>query len=388
VFTQIFLYERFASVPRNIIATLVFYAGIMVGFVVFGYVASIFRLNIKIGFPLSFMVMAAAVVLLLFSHTVEAAYFAMGLSGIGEGLFWLTIHTFELSETKDNERDFYSSMLSAGGQILSLAGPAVATLLIWLSATVFNWGTFTLLFLFTPLVYLLGLFCFSGIQDYRPARVEWADLVHFLSDKRNHIAQFYLMGTSFQNFFSATIPPLVILFILGTSFRVGIYSTLFAILSTLCILVLARHRTTENRLFILTVATVLLAIMTVLFGYFFTFVALVVYTVAEGILQPILRVSIHVIDLQTMESIGRSTSDFYATMLLRDFSLFVWRSIAGLGFLLTIGFLHTEKESLVAGIYFLAFSLLAIYAGARLLLKSAPRIHALLASKTPKKSGT
>src|SRR5258708_2555166 len=124
VFTQIFLYSRFSSISLNIVSTMLLYTGIMVGFCVFGYLASLWRLNIKYGFSISFLVLAASFVSFLFAATPAIAFVAVFLNGLGHGFFWLTIHTFELAETKDHERDFYSSLLSAGDQTLSLLGPA------------------------------------------------------------------------------------------------------------------------------------------------------------------------------------------------------------------------------------------------------------------------
>ena len=147
--------------------------------------------------------------------------------GFGQGIFWLTVNTFELSETRDEERDFYASALNAGTQILGLAGPACATILIWLSGTVLQLSTYTLLFTVTPAIYLFGFFCFSSIRDYRPPHIRWLDIIHYLTDRRNQIAQLYTFGTGFQQILGSTIPPLVIFSILGTAFKVGIYDTFF-----------------------------------------------------------------------------------------------------------------------------------------------------------------
>lgn len=372
VFTQIFLYQRFANVTLNVYAMMVFFTGIMVGFVWLGYLASRFRVNIKHGFMSSFLVTGSSIILLLYSTTIEITYVAMFLYGIGQGLFWLTIHTFELSETKNEERDFYSSLLSAGGQISDLAGPALATLFIWTSESVLEWDTFTLLFILTPLFYLLGYFCFRNITDYYPEPVTWADVKHFFSEKRNRIAQVYLLGDSVGVIASDVIPPLAILLILGGAVEVGIYNTLFALFSVFCILTLARYRTVNNRLRIFGIASLLIATVSVLLGYFFGFVMLIIYTVTTGILRPILRVSQHVIDLETMESIGRPTSDFYATMLLRDFSLFVWRVGGGVLFLFFLQYATSEKQLFFVGFSYMALTLVLAFVGAYFLIKTRP----------------
>ncbi len=121
----------------------------------------------------------------------------------------------------------------------------------------------------------------------------------------------------------------------------------------------------------LTVTSLIMIGATVSLGIVFTFAALLIYTIIESIVAPLLRVSLHVTDLKTMESIGREGSDFYATMILRDASLWFWRMLIGAVFLGIIYFLHTDREALVVGLYLVAFSSALTLFGARLLLRKA-----------------
>ncbi len=368
VFTQIFLYSRFQSLTLNTVSSLLLFTGIMVGFCVFGYFASVLRLNIKYGFFLSFLIFAIGFITLLYATTAPIAYLSVFLNGLGNGFFWLTIHTFELVETRDRERDYYSSLLSAGDQFFSFVGPACATGLIWISQTLLQLGTFTLLFAVTPVIYLLGFFFFSSLREYRPKPITWDDVTHFFSDRRNQTFQMFVMGEGLEHILRPIIVPLVSLAILGTALTVGLYSTLAGAFSVLCILMIARRRTAENRLMILTVATIILVAAMVWLGFTFTLAALIIFTVVQSIAAPLIGVSNHVISLQGMESMGRSTSDFYATMILRDFSLWVWRTTFGLIFLSIVLRLDSTKTALPLGIYLIAFSLLITLFGAKLVV--------------------
>ena len=367
VFVQVFLYQKFTDLSFNIIATMFLYTGIMVGFCIPGYVASLWRVNIKYGFASSFVILAGSLFYLLNVASLQAAFLAMFLWGIGQGVFWLTVNTFELSETKDNERDFYSSMLNAGGQVLGLFGPACATALIWLSS-VLHLGTFTLLFTVTPFIYLLGFLCFQGIQDYRPPRIVWADIKHFFADRKNQAAQLYTVGTGFQQILGITIVPLATLLILGTALRVGVYDTVFAVFSAFCVLLLAQYRTPSNRLLIYGLSIFGIIAATLWLGFALTFTALVGYTVIHSFLSPIKNVSSHVIDLQVMET-GRKETDFYATMLLRDLFLWLWRCLGGLAFLVAAHFLESQKSLLTGGLYLLAGAFAFTYLSAVIFIK-------------------
>ncbi len=377
VFLQLYLYQRFTDISLNMIATLACYVGIMLAFCGVGYLASVFHINVKHGFFLSFLVTAAAIVYVPHTADFVHACLAMFAWGVGQGLFWLTGNTLELAETVDDERDYYSSMLSAGNQVLSLVGPALATVLIWLSGSILGWGTYTLLFIVAPALYLLGLFSFAYLRDYRPPPVEWADIRHYFSDRKNQFAQLYTFGAGIQQVLGTTIPPLAIFFILGTALRVGVYDTLFALLSVVCVLAIARYRTPNNRLQIYFLTTLGLILITIWFGYELTFIVLVVYTLLSAVLDPLNGVTAHVIDMAAME-IGRKETDFYATMLLRDFFLWVWRSVGGIGFLFLLQFVHTQRDVLSLGLYLIAVGFAINYVGAYLFMRTTGRLDEII----------
>ena len=130
-FTQIYIYQVFSSVELNIVAGIAMFTGCMIGFCVYGAIAAQRRLNAKHGFPLSFIITGLGLIFLPLARDVTEACAAATVRGIGFGLFWLTIHTYELMETRDHERDGYSTFASTGDQIVTVASPAFATLLIW-----------------------------------------------------------------------------------------------------------------------------------------------------------------------------------------------------------------------------------------------------------------
>ncbi len=368
-FVQIFLYKQFASVSLNMTATMVMFTGAAVGFCLMGYIAARFRLNIKNGFFLGFLALSSSFILLLTTSSQAGAYSFMFLNGIGNGLFWLTIHSFELTETRDEERDFYASLLSAGDQMLSLAGPALATLLLWISGDVLNFKSFTLLFITTPFVYLLSFFFLSRISDYRPHPIEWKEVKHFFGERKNRTMQIYTMGGAFQHILGGTIVPLATLFLLGSELRVGLYNTIFAVVSALFLLKVSSYRNTGNRLFIFSLTVILLAGNTFLFGYIFTITSLVAYSIVKSLFAPLMGVSAHVIDLFTMESLAHPEKDFYATMIFRDLSLWFWRLVGGSLFLVIIKNFGTEQGELKTGLFLLGTSYIMTLLGATLLLK-------------------
>jgi hypothetical protein len=109
-------------------------------------------------------------------------------------------------------------------------------------------------------------------------------------------------------------------------------------------------------------------------GYSLTFAALIVYAIANSIIQPINRVSQHVIDLKTMDGMAHIASDFYPAMILRDVALWAWRTAAALILLPFGSGATTRHEAISLGMYMIAGSIAATYAGARALLAGKDRL--------------
>ena len=352
-FSQIYIFELFNSVQLAIIAGIAAFTGIMIGFCIYGVVAAYYRLNAKHGFLLSFLFTALGLILLPLANDVPGACGAATIRGIGSGLFWLTIHTYELMESSDHERDVYSTFLSAGDQIVTMASPAFATLLLWISHHL-GFGDFTLLFVAMPPLLLLGLPALAALKDYRPAPIGRHDLVHFFADRRNQAAQIYLMGGAASHILQQTVIPLAAITVLGAAVNVGSFNTVFAIAGALALLAVGSRRRPENRLKIFGMSSVVLVALNLMLGYSMTLATLIVYTIGASITQPIMRVSQHVIDLKTMDSMGHRASDFYPAMILRDVALWVWRTLAALILLAFAGDARTGQEVISLGMYFIA----------------------------------
>ncbi len=372
VFTQIYIYQLFNSVSFNIITTMIMFTGLMVGFCIYGLVAAQFRLNARHGFLLSFISMSTGIALLSVASDAVSASVATAMMGVGHGLFWLTIHTYELVETHDDERDVYSTYLSAGAQLIYLAGPAAATFLIF-GAHALGWNEFSLLFLVTPMIFLLGFLFFKQLSDYRPSPIRTVDVAHFFSDTRNRVAQLYLFGGAATHILQDVLLPLVLITVLGTALQVGSFNTVFAIVGAVALLAVGAHRHQGNRLFILGVTAGVVIVLSIALGYFLTVVALIVYAVGTSVAHPLMRVSEHVIDLQTMDSVGHHESDFYPTMIFRDFSLWAWRMVAAFVLLASVAGITTDSHALSLGMYLIAGSYVLLYAGAHFLLAMQPK---------------
>lgn len=369
MFVQIFLYERFGSVTFNIVGMMLYFTGCAVGFSVVGAIASWLRFNMKWGYALAFFVLCASFLLLFGDVTEFAALMFMLVNGFGLGLYWVTLHTFELTETKDHERDYYSSVLSAGDQLIDLVAPALATALFFLSDKVLHWGTFTLLFIVAPLSYAFGLPLFRHIRTYRPAPIDLRDLRHFLHDRRNRYAQIYLFAGSATFAFSRVILPIAAIVFLGSETHVGIWNTIFAAISVVALMALSKRRHSGNRLDFLFITSICSTLMMLFFALHFGFATFIIFSLSMVVLKPLQRVSAHVIDLETMETLGLEGKDFFPTMIFRDAALGIWRVCSLLLFAGLIVLVGEGEKALQFGLVLLAGATMLTYFGATLLYR-------------------
>ena len=369
VFVQIYLYQRFGSVFFNVIAQAILFAGIALGFSGVGALVGVMRANLKWGYVWAFVLLALSFALLYGDVTKNDALLFMALNGFALGIYWLALHTFELTETKNEERAQYSSFLSAGDQVIDLVAPALATLSFFVSRDVFHMGTYTLLFLIAPLTYLAGIPFFRHLRTYRPSPLDLHDVRHFFTDKRNRASQWYFFAGSANYAFAKIGISLAAIILLGTETKVGIFNSVFAVISVAALLFFASKRHYDNRLRFLLITSAVSALFTILPAFSFTLPVYMLYSLGMVVLRPLQRVSAHVVDLETMETLGRKERDFYPTMVLRDLALGFWR-IVSLGiFALFISFIGEGEHAVRMIFVILAASFMLQYMGAALMYR-------------------
>lgn len=369
MFVQIYLYQRFSSITFNIIGQMGYFLGCAIGFSVLGALFSRYHVNIKWVYVYAFIAFAVSFLFLIGAVTRADGLIFLFMNGLGLGLYWLTLHTFELTETFNVERDYYSSVLTAVEQFIELTAPAVATILFYVSEDVLHLPSFTLLFIIAPLVYLFGIPLFRHVANYYPSVVELSDFTHFVVDKKNRRAQLYLFANSVQFALGVVIVPITAIMFLGSEKHVGIFNTVFAVFAAVALMVLSKFRHSGSRLKFLFWTSVALFGVSLLPAFRFDFPTFIAFSLLSVIFMPLSRVSQHVIDLETMETFGRPGRDFYPTMILRDLAFGFWRVVILAAFALTVS-LVGEGESVIRLAFFaVAVSYLLSWWGGVLMYK-------------------
>jgi hypothetical protein len=110
-------------------------------------------------------------------------------------------------------------------------------------------------------------------------------------------------------------------------------------------------------------------------GVNFDLTSLIIFSIINSTINPLMSSASHVIALQTMESIGREGKDFYSTMILRDFSLWFWRIITGGALLLLLANSNGQQNALSTGLFTMAFLIMLAFFGAKIFFDEFKRVQ-------------
>ncbi|MFA6023779.1 MAG: MFS transporter [Candidatus Gracilibacteria bacterium] len=350
LFINIFVFELTQSLFSLALYNLVFFFFVALGFSGWGYMVAQRQISLRYNYLRAFTIYTVSFLLLLFfprdfSHLLLFAAF----NGLGLGMFWVGVHSYEMLTTTDKNRDFYSSMVSLGTQIFSILSPLIATASFYLSEYVFHLESFEILFWLLPFVYLCSFPFLFKLPEYTPKRIphrEWKRL--FFAPNLRPIRAYILAGGLPWGFRSTLIPALSLLS-LKTVLNIGVLQTVVGGVSILTLLFLSHKRHEGNRVTILFYAVLLLSLS---FGLLFFWdrspAFFIVFSLVLTVVSPIYRVSEHVIDLQTMDRLTGDHS-FYPGLVYRDILIWVGRTLA-IGFLCVLLLFTSEEKTLLIGV--------------------------------------
>ncbi len=371
IFLNIFVFLQTDSILKLGTFNLFGFTGIILGFSVWGILVSHFKLSMRLNYLKSFAVYIASFLILIFLPHTEFYLYLFGLiNGIGLGIFWVGVHSYEMLFTNDKNRDFYSSMVTAISQTLRIVGPAIATLTFIISERVLQIETFKLLFAIIPFVYLLSLPFIFSLPDYFPERIplrEWKRL--FFDKKIKYARRYYIMQGFGWGFYAPTL-AIIAIYSMGTVVNVGILETIVGIVSVLSVIFLSHKRHEDNRLNIMFWAVLVESIgYSLLLAWHIGPHIYIIYTLMGILSYPIYRVSEHVIDLKSVELIKeKEDASFYSGMLYRDFILGFSR-IGATTTIILLALIFSEATTLRIGIILLVINNFLIWWAAKCLIE-------------------
>ena len=336
LFFGIFLFQTFGTIEPAVWYFFTTFSAACVGFCGIGFLFSRLGWNIKRLFFVAVTCLSLGFVFLFGEQTLKNALYFSAVYGFGIGTFWVAMHSFELAEIQDQERDFYSSMLRAGSGVLGILSPALATLSFFISREVLHLGTYTLLFIFVPISFALGFLFLRRIPDYRPKPMRFGDVKHFFGKAKHWLGIGYTAFGSAGHAFRNILIPLVAVYLLGNETNVGAFETVMKIIAVLFVIWLSHHRHSGNRVKLFGWCAIVLVAIRFLLGVSFSVWAFVIFSLGFIFIEPHMTVSSHTLDLAMVESLKRKSAEFFPALILRDFVIWFFRSVASSLILLVV----------------------------------------------------
>lgn len=99
------------------------------------------------------------------------------------GLYFNGIHVQELANIQDQERDFYSSLLSMGKSLIKVVTPFLVAVL-FLFAEAVETDAYLMIFSLIPLLFLASMTAIHKVPDYIPQKIQRADIKNFFNIKK------------------------------------------------------------------------------------------------------------------------------------------------------------------------------------------------------------
>ncbi|MDD3303033.1 MAG: hypothetical protein PHN31_05750 [Candidatus Gracilibacteria bacterium] len=329
IFVNIYVFKIHNSFKDIIFYNLTFFTFNLIGFSFVGWIMSLINKDIKNMYYIGYVFFTLSfIALLIFNSNIFGTYIFGILYGLGNGTFRCAVHTQELKNIKDENRDFYSSSISAGRNILQIITPLIISGIFYLG-DIFNFDGYLVLFLMLPLLYISSFFIINNIDSYTPNKITLSDLKNFFCFKKYKYGHIYfLFGGGIIRSFELVLIPIISIVLLKNEINIGLFQGILTLISTYVVINLSFKRNTHTRLKYYFIICFLLFLTNFVFGIIFSLTFFILFSLANIFLSPIFRVSEHVYDLALMDSIKTEKSDFFPAMILREIVLWIGRMLS------------------------------------------------------------
>lgn len=328
IFINIYVFKLHNSLAEALVYNIIFFTSTFVWFSGVGYLMSFLQKDIKNMYYVSYLLFILAFVeMFLFQWSLFASYLFGLIYAFWYGAFWNAVHTQELKNVEGENRDFYSSSISAGRNIISIIIPLFVALIFYMT-TFFVFDGYFVLFLILPLIYALSFFFIKDIRSYIPTRVTKGDFLNFFNLKKYKYGHLYFFIDGIISSLVSVVLPIVSILLLKNETNIWLFQWGLTIVSTFLVVHLSHKRNENNRLKYFFIISVFMCLNFLILWLSFCFVTFVVFSLVWLFLNPLFRVSEHVYDLSLMDNIKTPNSDFYPAMILREILLWAWRILA------------------------------------------------------------
>jgi len=318
LFISIYIFKLESNISNVIIYNIIFFTTVFLWFDWLWYLYSQIKKSVKSIYYIWYTIFILSfTILLLFWSTILWIYIFWAFYWFAFWAFRCAVHANELTNIKDKDRDFYSSLISAWWNILQIITPLIVSF-IFIIANKINYNWYYILFFVIPIVYMISFIFIKDTWDYIPTKINNKDIKNFFNFKKYIWWHTYIFLTWVTHALKVVAIPIIAILILKNEVNIWFFESVMWIVSFFIIIFLSHKRNTWNRIKILWIISILILLCYIFFSLYFNLYWYIIFSLILIILNPLYRVSEHVYDLKIMDTIKNRNSDFFPSMLLRE----------------------------------------------------------------------
>lgn len=347
IFVNIYVFKIHDSFKDIIFYNIDYFTFCVVWFSGIWWIMSLFKKNIKYMYYIGYTFFTLSFVfLLIYNSSLFWAYVFWFLYWLWNWAFRCWVHTQELKNIEDKNRDFYSSSISVWRNILQIITPLIVSFIFFISYYI-NYDWYLILFFLLPLLYLSSFLVINKIDSYIPKKVTILDLKNFIDLKKYKYWHLYFFWWGPISSLEMVLIPIISIILLKNEVNIWLFQWISTLISTYVVINLSFKRNTNTRLKYFFILSFFMFINNFIFWLYFNLVIFILFSLVTIFLKPIYRVSKHVYDLELMDNIKTDDNDFYPAMLFREFILWIWRIWALLILYFLLYFTHIDTTDIL-----------------------------------------
>ncbi len=343
-FVNIYVFQLASSYTHVLIFNLITFTSSAIWFVSVGILYSLLQRNVSEMYYIGYVFfMLSFVVLFLFPYNLYASYIYGVFYGVAAGTYWNAVHSQELKNIGDTSRDFYSSSISAGSNLISVFVPLLISWLFILWDSI-SFDAYTALFLFLPCLYWVSFLFIKNIPEYIPKKINISDIFECFHLKYKYWNA-YLLSSWAKHWLVKTSVAIASIMLLKSEINIGLLQWFLAFISSYVVIYFWLKRNIWNRLRYFFYICIFLSSLYFLLAASFNIYTFLLFSFWILFLFPMYRVSAHTYDLAVMDN-NKSTKDqdFYPKMLWREILLIISRGWSILSMLLILYLTDISSE--------------------------------------------
>lgn len=327
-FINIYIFKLNNSFEEAITYNIIYFTSTLLWFSFIWWIMSIFQKDIKNMYYISyFLFIISFIELFIFNQNLVWIYLFWILYGIWNWAFRNAVHTQELNNIENKNRDFYSSSISVWNNVISIVNPLLIASIFYL-AYLFKFDWYLILFSILPLIYLVSFKFIKNIDSYIPNKIKLDDFKNFFNLKKYKYWHLYFMFGWILFWIYVVIIPIINITLLKSEINIWLYQSFLTIVSTFLVIHLSIKRKEQNRFKYFGIFSLLLFVNYIFLWTFLNLINFIIFSFIWLLLSPLYRTSEHVYDLHLMDNIKTGNSDFYPAMIMREIILWIWRITA------------------------------------------------------------